>query len=101
MSYVLSLIVAATVLGATQAGSEEVGLAVSALGVDNSVTVGRCLDNPHDTDSTAVIKEGESEAPEMIAINEKSRRPRAPRSANIQFPAYKRMGAIQFEQVDF
>jgi len=77
MSYILSLIVAATVLGATQAGSEEVGLAVSARWVDNGVTVGRCLDNPHDTDdSAAVIKEGESEAPEMIAIIERNREDR-------------------------
>jgi hypothetical protein len=76
MRYVLSLIVAATLLGVTEASSEEVGLAVSALGVDNSVTVGRCLDNPHDTDSTAVIKEGESEAPEMIAIIERNREDR-------------------------
>jgi hypothetical protein len=77
MSYVLSLIVAATALGATEASSEEVGLAASARWVDNGgVTVGRCLDNPHDTDSTALIKEGESEAPEMIAIIERNREDR-------------------------
>jgi hypothetical protein len=76
MSYVLSLIVAATILSVTEASSEEVGLAVSARGVDNSVTVGRCLDNPHDTDGTALIKEGESEAPEMIAIIERNREDR-------------------------
>jgi hypothetical protein len=76
MSYVLSLIVAATILGATEASSEEVGLTVSARWVDNGVTVGRCLDNPHDTDRTAVIKEGESEAPEMIAIIERNREDR-------------------------
>ena len=74
MSYVSSLIVAAIILGVVaEASSEEVGLAVSARGVDNSVTVGRCLDNPHDIDSTAVIKEGESEAPETIAIIERNR----------------------------
>jgi len=73
MSYVSSLIVAATILGVAEASSAEVGLAVSARGVDNSVTVGRCLDNPHDIDSTAVIKEGESEAPETIAIIERNR----------------------------
>ena len=75
MSYVLSLIVAATILGAT-ASSEEVGPAVSARWVDNGVTEGRCPDNPHDPDSTAVIKEGESEAPEMIAIIERNREDR-------------------------
>src|SRR5882762_3412640 len=45
MSYVLSLVVAATVLGATQAGSEEVGLGVSVRWVDNGVTVGTSQNN--------------------------------------------------------
>ena len=76
MSYVLSLIVAATILGATEASSPEVGPAVSSRWVDDGVTVGRCLDNPHDTNSTAVIKEGESESPEMIAIIERNREDR-------------------------
>jgi hypothetical protein len=76
MSYVLSLVVAATVLGATQASSEEVDLGVSVRWVDNGVTVGTSLNNPHDTDSTAVIKEGESEPPEMIAIIERNREDR-------------------------
>jgi hypothetical protein len=76
MSYVLSLIVAATALGAAEASSEEVGLAASARWVDNGVTVGGCLDNPHDTDSTALIKEGETESPEIIAIIERNREDR-------------------------
>ena len=77
MSYVLSLVVAATVLGATQAGSEEVGcLGVSVRWVDDGVTVGASLGNRDDTDSTAVIKEGESEPPEMIAIIERNREDR-------------------------
>ena len=76
MRYVLSLIVATTVLGVTQAGSEEVGLGATIRWVDNGVTVGRCLDNPHDTDRTGVIKEGESEAPEIIAIIERNREDR-------------------------
>ena len=76
MSYVLSLIVAATVLGATQASSEEVGLGVSVRWVDDGVTVGASLSNRDDTDSTAVIKEGESEPPEMIAIIERNREDR-------------------------
>ena len=76
MRYVLSLIVAATVLGATQAGSEEVGLGVNVRWVDNGVTVGTSLNNHHDTDCTAVIKEGESEPPEMIAIIERNREDR-------------------------
>ena len=77
MSYVLSLVVAATVLGATQAGSEEVAcLGVSVRWVDDGVTVGASLSNRDDTDSTAVIKEGESEPPEMIAIIERNREDR-------------------------
>jgi hypothetical protein len=76
MSYVLSLVVAAIVLGATHASSEEVGLGVSVCWVDNGVTVGTSLNNRHDTDSTAVIKEGESEPPEMIAIIERNREDR-------------------------
>ena len=76
MSYVLSLVVAATILGAFEASSEEVSLGVSVRWVDNGVTVGTSLNNPHDTDCTAVIKEGESEAPEMIAIIERNREDR-------------------------
>ena len=70
------LIVAAAALGAAEASSEEIGLAVSARWVDDGVTVGRCLDNPHDRDGTALIKEGESEIPEMIAIIERNREDR-------------------------
>ena len=77
MSYVLSLVVAATVLGATQASSEEVGLGVSVRWVDNGVTVGTSLNRCYDTDwNTAAIKEGESEPPEMIAIIERNREDR-------------------------
>ncbi len=77
MSYVLGLVVAATVLGATQAGSGEVGcLGISVRWVDDGVTVGTSLNNRHDTDSAAVIKEGESEPPEMIAIIERNREDR-------------------------
>jgi hypothetical protein len=76
MSYVLSLVVAATLLGATEASSEEVGLGVCVRWEDNGLTVGTSLNNPHDTDSTAVIKEGESEPPEIVAIIERNREDR-------------------------
>jgi hypothetical protein len=77
MSYVLGLVVAATVLGATPTGSEEVGcLGMSVRWMDDGVTVGTSLNNRHDTESTAVIKEGESEPPEMIAIIERNREER-------------------------
>ena len=96
MSYVLSLIVAATVLGATQAGSEEVGLGVSVRWVDNGVTVGTSLNRCYDTDwNTSAIKEGESDPPEMIAIIERNREDRERQvviDRNIQFPAYKGQG---------
>jgi len=75
MSYVLSLVVAATVLGATQASSEELGLGVSVRWVDNGVTVGTSLNRCYDTDWNT-IKEGESELPEMVAIIERNREDR-------------------------
>jgi hypothetical protein len=77
MSYVLSLVVAATVLGAIQASSEEVGLGVRVRWVDDGVTVGASQNGCYDTDwNTAAIKEGESELPEMIAIIERNREDR-------------------------
>ena len=77
MSYVLSLVVAATVLGATQASSEEVGPGVRVRWVDNGVTVRASLNGCYDTDwNTAAIKEGESELPVMIAIIERNREDR-------------------------
>jgi hypothetical protein len=77
MSYALNLVVAATVLGATQASSEEVDLGVSVRWVDNGTTIGTSLNSCYDTDwNTAAIKEGESDSPEMIAIIERNREDR-------------------------
>ena len=77
MRYVLSFVVAATVLGATQASSEEVGLGVSVRWVENGVTVGISQNSCYDTDwNTAAIKEGEAEPPGMIAIIERNREDR-------------------------
>ena len=77
MRYFFGLVVAATVLGATQASSEEVDLGVSVRWVDNGVRVGTSLNSCYDTDwNTAAIKEGESEPPEMIAIIERNREDR-------------------------
>ena len=77
MSCVLSLVVAATVLGATQANSEDVGLGVSVRWVDKGVTVGTSLNRCYDTGwNTSAIKEGESELPVMIAIIERNREDR-------------------------
>ena len=77
MSYVVSLVVAATVLSATQASSEEVGLGVRVRWVDDGVTVGASLNGCYDTDwNKAAIKEGETELPVMIAIIERNREDR-------------------------
>jgi hypothetical protein len=75
MSYVLSLVVAATVFGATQAGAEEVDLGQGVHWAEG-VTVGASPNNRPETGSTSVIKEGESEPPEMIAIIERNREDR-------------------------
>jgi hypothetical protein len=50
MSYFLGLVVAATVLGATQASSEEVGIGEGVRWVDNDVTVGTSLNGQHGRD---------------------------------------------------
>jgi len=70
MRFVLSLIVAVTVLGAIQASSEEIALGVSLTLVDNRVT-GSSRNDCSDGDwNTAAIKEGEFESPEMTAVIE-------------------------------
>jgi len=75
MRFVLSLIVAVTVLEAIQANSEE--FAVSRASVDNRVTVGSSRNDCPDGDwNTAAIKEGESESPEMTAVIENNREDR-------------------------
>ena len=77
MRFVLSLIVAVTVLGAIQASSEEIALGVSLASVDNRVTVGSSRNDCPDGDwNTAAIKEGESESPEMTAVIENNREDR-------------------------
>ena len=82
MSYVLSLVVAVTVLGATQASSEDVDLGVSVRWVDNGGTVGTRLNSCYDTDwNTAAIKEDQRRRigtpRDDRNYREKSRRPRA------------------------
>jgi hypothetical protein len=76
MSYVLSLVVAATVLGATQASSEEVGLGVSVRWVENGVSAGTSQNSCYSDWDTAAIKEEDSEPPGMIAIIERNREDR-------------------------
>jgi hypothetical protein len=74
MRFVLTLIVAVTVLGAIRASSEEIALGVSLASVD---TVGSSRnDCPDGGWNTAAIKEGESESPEMTAVIENNREDR-------------------------
>jgi hypothetical protein len=76
MRFVLSLIVAVTVLGAIQASSEEIALGVSLASVDNRVIASSRNDCPDGDWNTAAIKEGESESPEMTAVTENNREDR-------------------------
>jgi hypothetical protein len=75
MSYILSLVLAGAVFGATQASAEEVGVGTSVRWAER-VTVGASLNHRPETDSASVIKEGESDPPEMIAIIERNREDR-------------------------
>jgi hypothetical protein len=77
MGHVLSSFVAAALLCATQANSQEVGLGVNVRWVDDGETVWTSLNGCYDADwNVAAIKEGESELPVMIAIIERNREDR-------------------------
>ena len=70
MRYVLSLMLAVSALGIMPASSEETELGVSLASLDNAITVN---DRPDDGRNMALIKEGEFESPEMIAVIERNR----------------------------
>jgi hypothetical protein len=77
MRCILSLAVAVTVLGfATQANSEGNGFGLNVRWIDYGAPVDASPCNHPETESSAVIKEGESESPEMIALIEKNREDR-------------------------
>jgi hypothetical protein len=77
MRYVLSLMVAVSALGIIPASSEETELGVSLASLDNAITVGsNGNDRPDDGRNMALIKEGEFESPEMIAVIERNREDR-------------------------
>jgi hypothetical protein len=77
MRFVLSLIVAVTVLGAIRASSEEIAPGVSLASVDSRVSVGSNRNDCPDRGwNTAAIKEGESESPETRAVIESNREDR-------------------------
>jgi len=76
MKYVLGLVVAVTVLGVVQASSEDAGCGAG-VSAGTGVTVGLSRNNYPDGDrNTTVIKEGETESPEMIAVIERNREDR-------------------------
>ena len=77
MRYVLSLMLAVSALGIMPASSEETELGVSLASLDNAITVGsNGNDRPDDGRNMALIKEGEFESPEMIAVIERNREDR-------------------------
>ncbi len=77
MKYALSLIVAVSAFGSIPASSDEIEFGVSLASLNDRVTVGSVVNDRRDVDrNTALIKEGESESPEMIAIIESNREDR-------------------------
>ena len=77
MKYALSLIVAVTALGSIPASSDEIEPSLSLASLTNRVTVGSNVnDRPAGEWNTALVKEGEFESPEMIAVIESNREDR-------------------------
>src|SRR6266478_5540953 len=77
MRYVLSLMLAVSALGIIPASSGENELGVSLASLDNAITGGsNGNDRPDDGRNMALIKEGEFESPEMIAVIERNREDR-------------------------
>jgi hypothetical protein len=77
MKYALSLMVAVSALGSIPASSDEIELGVSLASLNNRVTVGSAVNHRADGDrNMALVKEEESESPEMIAVIESNREDR-------------------------
>jgi hypothetical protein len=76
MRYVLSLMLAVSAWGIMPASSEETELGVSLASLDNPITVGSTGNDRPDDGRMALIKEGEFESPEMIAVIERNREDR-------------------------
>jgi hypothetical protein len=77
MRYVLSLMLAVSALGIMPGSSEETELGVSLASLDNAIILGsNGNDRPDDGRNMALIKEGEFESPEMIAVIERNREDR-------------------------
>jgi hypothetical protein len=77
MKYALGLMVAVSALGSIPASSEEIEFGVNLASLNNRVTVGSVVNDRADAErNMAVVKEGESESPEMIAVIESNREDR-------------------------
>ncbi|MEA2895608.1 MAG: hypothetical protein QOJ84_1223 [Bradyrhizobium sp.] len=77
MKYALGLIVAVSALGSNPASSDEIEFGVSLASLSNRVTVGSVVNDRPDGDrNAALIKEGDFESPELIAIIESNREDR-------------------------
>jgi hypothetical protein len=77
MKYVFSLMVALAALGIVPASSDEIGSGISLALLENPVSAGSIGPDRADRErNMALIKEGESESPEMIAVIESNREDR-------------------------
>src|ERR1700704_2766162 len=77
MKYALSLMVAVSALGTFPAGADEIEYGESLASLNNHGTVGSVVNDRPDGDrNMALIKEGESESPDMIAAIESNREDR-------------------------
>jgi hypothetical protein len=77
MKYVLSLILAVSTMPAIPAGSEEIEFGVNLASLENPITIGSSRsDCPDGGRNVALIKEGEFESAEMIAVIGRNREDR-------------------------
>jgi hypothetical protein len=77
MRYVVGLAVVVSAWGIMPSSAEEIELGVSVAALENSITIGSTRNDRPDSDrSTALIKEGESESPEIVSVIERNREDR-------------------------
>ena len=77
MKYVFSLMIAGAALGSIPASSDEIESGMNLAWLDNPVSAASIRPDRADGDrNMALIKEGESESPEMIAVIEGNREDR-------------------------
>ena len=77
MKYAFSLMVAVSALASIPASADEIEFGVSLALLNNRVTVGSAVNDRADGDrSMFLVKEGEFESPDMVAIIESNREDR-------------------------